>query len=224
MRTINCEDCGKTVLAMEAWTAHGEWDGCIDCGQTMSARREAMYWLRHAAPDVSLEIMEGTGDLFQATAQAPWFGRRRIRITEGLCVLSARELIAIIAHELAHIGLQHHWQLDCVLISVVGWVILPILAWSDSQSVIQVLPVLLISVLVFTWAIVYRRRMEYQADKWAANLLRDPAPLINALHHLAFYQNRGLTPWRVFYPSIESRCLWLMRLEYDFHTGTLEYI
>jgi STE24 endopeptidase len=160
----------------------------------------------------SILLMDGSRRSRHSNAFFTGFGRfRRIVLFDTLVSqLDETEIEAVLAHEIGHYQLGHVPRIMLasalamlVTFAVVGW--LSSASWfafAFGFGMAGVGPVLLL-LLVFggvitfwsvPWWNVWSRRHEYEADRFAAEAICDPAPLVRALRKLAQHNLSNLTP------------------------------
>jgi STE24 endopeptidase len=157
-------------------------------------------------------VMDGSRRSRHSNAFFTGFGRfRRIVLFDTLLSqLEEPELEAVLAHEIGHYQLGHvPLRLMAAAVTLVvsfaavGWLAsLPWFAAAFGFALPGVGPVLLLA-LVFGGVIsfwsspgwnVWSRRHEYQADRFAAEVVGGPSPLVRALRKLALHNLSNLTP------------------------------
>ena len=168
-------------------------------------------------------------------------GRSVICLTAGLlAMLSPRELVAVLAHEMSHVRANHAWlmvlsaQVVRVLLlvataaQVVLWGVLPAM-WARGQLHAWLVDcaILLLPTVAAILQLALCRRCELAADRQAALLTGDPGGLMAALRrldgHERFWFNEEQRAvhsgawlfWLRSHPSIRTRLEHLMRLRLD---------
>jgi len=134
-----------------------------------------------------------------------------------LAQLPLRELLAVFAHEIAHVKRRHVQVFLCTALTVFLVADL-ISAWLDPESELVGIGIV---VLVFAlWYLAFgwlSRRFELEADLWSAELTGDPDAMISALERVGSPHGRTLTSWRHF--STEARSRFLLRNALDPSVG-----
>jgi STE24 endopeptidase len=163
----------------------------------------------------SIQVMDGSKRSRHSNAFFTGFGNfRKIVLFDTLIQqLEDEELEAVLAHEIGHFKLKHipRTLVLSALGSLMGFYIVSILAgqtWLyqafgfQPDIAIALLLFALLSGLVTFWfsplAHWWSRRNEYQADAFAAKVMRRPQPLIGALRKLNEKNLSNLTPHPIY--------------------------
>lgn len=182
--------------------------------------RERLFALskRTQFPTRSIDVMDGSKRSRHSNAFLAGFGRyRRIVLFDTLIAqLTEEELEAVLAHEIGHHRRRHIPRLLAVSVAgmfvafaALGWLVRQDFFYRafgftapDGFSPAATAPVwllfgLLAGVVGF-WASplmsAWSRRFEYEADAYAAEVMRQPTPLIGALRKLNEKNLSNLTP------------------------------
>ena len=134
------------------------------------------------------------------------------RLLDGM---SNTELRAVLAHELAHIEKGHVPRLVLPLIIVgltlhvlsITWFVRPLFATDEVPYLIAGATLAGVFGGIYLVALpgVFMRRMEFQADRLATEILGEAEPLINALTKLAELNRQPLSAKSWSHPSIQAR-------------------
>jgi len=157
-------------------------------------------------------VMDGSRRSRHSNAFFTGFGRfRRIVLFDTLLSqLEEPELEAVLAHEIGHYRLGHvpltllaRAATLTAGLAVVGWLAaLPWFAEAFGFATPGVGPVFLLAIVfggvISFWSTpawnLWSRRHEYQADRFAAEVIGEPGPLVGALRKLAQHNLSNLTP------------------------------
>lgn len=185
----------------------------------------------------SIQVMDGSKRSRHSNAFFTGFGRfRKIVLFDTLIAqLSEPELEAVLAHEIGHYKKKHipkmlAWSALSSLVGFFGVAWLARADWFYRAFGFEpglVAPALLLfallagtvtfwfSPLLHAWS----RRFEFQADAYAAEVMKEPASLIGALRKLSGKNLSNLTPHPVYsgfyysHPTLLERERALMRFE-----------
>ena len=134
------------------------------------------------------------------------------RLLDGL---TNTELRAVLAHELAHIEKRHVPRLVLPLIVVgltlhllsIRWFVGPLFATEEVLYLIAGGTLAGVFGAIYLAALpgVFMRRMEFQADRLATEILGEAEPLINALTKLGEMNNQPLSAKSWSHPSLQAR-------------------
>lgn len=174
----------------------------------------------------SIQVMDGSKRSRHSNAFFTGFGKfRKIILFDTLIQqLAEPELEAVLAHEIGHFKKKHVPKMLAfsALASLLGFFLISVLAGQEwfyrafgfqlptlnvqLSTAAQIAPALLLfgllSGAVMFWfsplAHWWSRRHEYEADAFAANVMKDPSPLIGALRKLNEKNLSNLTPHPVY--------------------------
>jgi STE24 endopeptidase len=164
----------------------------------------------------SIQMMDGSKRSRHSNAFFTGFGRfRKIVLFDTLIEqLGEPELEAVLAHEIGHYKLKHIPKL-LVVSALSSLAAFYVIAWLARQEWFytsfgfapgNLAPALLLfgllsGVLTFWWSPMvnwWSRRHEYEADAFAAKVMNEPAPLVEALRKLNEKNLSNLTPHRFY--------------------------
>src|SRR6266705_2937552 len=166
-----------------------------------STLRERLFALARRAdfPTRSIEVMDGSKRSHHSNAFFTGFGRfRKIVLFDTLVAqLAEPELESVLAHEIGHFKKKHIPKMlfAAAAGSLLGFYVLSVLArqaWfyeafgfkSGNIGIALLLFGLLAGIVTFWLSPLthwWSRRYEYQADRFAADVMNEPGPLIGAL-------------------------------------------
>ncbi|HVV02098.1 MAG TPA: M48 family metallopeptidase [Verrucomicrobiae bacterium] len=164
----------------------------------------------------NIQVMDGSRRSRHSNAFFTGFGRsRRIVLFDTLIAqLAEPELEAVLAHEIGHYKKRHILKtlIFSALGSLAGFYALSVLArqdWfynsfgfqPDGIAPAFLLFALLSGIVTFWFSPLahwWSRRNEYEADAFAAEVMREPAPLITALRKLNEKNLSNLTPHPIY--------------------------
>lgn len=146
-----------------------------------------------------------------------------IGISAGLLrVMTPRQIAAILAHEVSHIAhndmrtmgfadLTHRFTLFMSILGQILLVInLPLLLWTEYHvSWLAILLLVLSPTLSALLQGALSRNREYEADRFGAALVGDPAALASALALMERYQGGFIE--QILFPNRHRRMPWLLR-------------
>lgn len=170
------------VLAIAPALVRFAWDLVpLPDGRTRGAIASVMN--RRRIRVVGPLVWRTGGDSVNAAVLGAVFPFRYMVFTDALLAnMPLRQLQAVTAHEIAHIRLHHMpWMMVCVVASVygLGWVA-AVGTWmigvpQESESATTVLSILMLVPIALLFGLV-SRRMEWQADAYAARVLTEVEP------------------------------------------------
>lgn len=171
------------VLAVAPALVRFAWDLVpLPEGQTRGAISSVMA--RRRIRVIGPMVWRTGGDSVNAAILGAIFPFRYMVFTDALLAsVPLRQIQAVTAHEIAHVRLHHMpWMMVCVVSSVyaLGWVA-AIGAWAmgistESETATLVVSVAMLLPVAWLFGIV-SRRMEWQADAYAARVLTEIVPV-----------------------------------------------
>lgn len=186
------------VLAIAPALVRFAWDLVpMPDGQTRGAITSVMAKRRIRV--IGPLVWRTGGDSVNAAVLGAIFPFRYMVFTDALLAnLPFRQLQAVTAHEIAHVRLHHMpWMMVCVLASVyaLGWVA-ALCSWglgipADSEAATMAISLAMLPPIAWLFGVV-SRRMEWQADAYAARVLSElepveidlaASPTIEAIHN-----------------------------------------
>ena len=194
-------------LVLLPWLVRNAWD---TRPLPPGPQRDALEVLaRHADFRCRGLLLWGTGHSMANAAVVGIGARHRIvLLSDALLVqLPLRELMAVFAHEVAHVKRRHVLIFLCTAMAVfLGADLLS--AWIAPES--ELLGVGIVAAVFALWYLAFgwlSRRFELEADLWSAELIGDPQAMISALERVGSPHGRHLASWRHFSTDVRSRFL-----------------
>ena len=169
--------------------------------------------LERGLPSFHVRIQEGR----QANAFATAGLRAHLVVIGGRLLdrLSESELRAVLAHEVAHVERRHvpRIVLPLVVIGLAMHVTFinsfanPLFDRYEVPFIVAAVALVGVSAILFLAVLpgFFMRRMEYEADKLAVEMLGDPIPLVSALNKLADLNKQPLNAKSWSHPPLQAR-------------------
>jgi Zn-dependent protease with chaperone function len=194
-------------LVLLPWLVRNAWDTRPLPPGPLRDALEALA--RHADFRCRGLLLWGTGQSMANAAVVGLGARHRIVLFSDalLLQLPVRELVAVFAHEIAHVKRRHVQIFLCTALAVFLAADL-LSAWIAPES--ELLGIGIVIAVFVLWYVAFgwlSRRFELEADLWSAELTRDPQAMISALERVGSPHGRRLTSWRHFSTEVRSRFL-----------------
>ena len=159
-------------------------DSKLPAGYQSDIRASAYLMIRAAGLSRQPKIYFHSSELLGPNAIA--FPGGPIVVTDELVELLANpeEVLAVIAHELAHIELRHSLR---GVIDVVGFSILVVLLFGADESVIEEMAAIAAGVVTLEGRRNYEKEADLAAIEYLSSIGRDPRNMLNVITKLSAY-------------------------------------
>jgi Zn-dependent protease with chaperone function len=175
----------------------------------------------------SLKVYDTRGRMLNAFVVGPFGWTRLVVFTdEMLRRFGESQLVAVFAHELAHIRAGHFWRslLFVAVLPVAAYVALSPFAEGETERILILSGLACLALPVLRWQ---RVRFEHEADLMGASALPEPSMAIDALEEVlglqagtAGIKRRGAG---FFHPPVEER-IELLRMSIDGAEGARAWL